>query len=93
MGKKKGNIFGVPLLFCLNLLFHVDELALHVVEFILQESQFLRGDNVYSKAVFHLPAPLQRDDSLIDEGSDVGMYMQVELANTYLVDKAVNLAL
>lgn len=30
-----------PVLFCFYLLFHVNELAFAVVEFILQESQFL----------------------------------------------------
>ena len=74
-------------------LLHVDELVLLIVELVLQECQFLTGNDSHAKPVLHLPAALEGDDSLIDEGSDVGMYMQVELANTYLVDKAVNLAL
>ena len=82
-----------PLLFSFYLLFHVDELLFGIVEFVLQERQFLRGDYMYSKAVLHLPAALHRDHALVDVSSHVGMYVQVELADAYLVDEAVNLAL
>ena len=43
--------------------------------------------------VFHNPPVFQRYEALIDVGGNVRMNMQVELADAYLVDQAVNLAL
>ena len=93
MGKKKGNIFGVPLLFCLNLLFHVDELLFRIVKFVLQESHLLTWNDSDAQAVFHLPTTLQREDPLIDEGSDIGVDVEREALNANLIDQTVNFAL
>ena len=67
------SLFSVSLK--LYLLFHVDELSLHVVELILQERQFLRCYNLHAQAVLHLPAAFQTDDALIDVGGDIGVYV------------------
>ena len=70
----------------LYLLFHIDELSLHVVELILQERQFLRRYDLHAQAVLHLPAEFQADDALVDVGGDVGVYVQVESLDANLVD-------
>lgn len=77
----------------LDFLFHVDKLLLAVVEFILQESHFLRGNDVYTESVFHLPLPFQGHDALVDIGSYVWVHMKIEFLDTNLVDQIVNLTL
>ena len=72
---------------------HVDELAIRVVELILQEGQLLTGNDAYAQAVLHLPSALQRPDSLVDEGCHIGMDVQRETLDAYLVDETVDLAL
>ena len=72
---------------------HVDELALLVIELILQESQLLAGHYAHTQSILHLPPPLQGNEPLIDEGSHVGMHVQGETAYANLVDETVNLAL
>ena len=72
---------------------HVDELAIRVVELILQEGQLLTGNDADAQPVLHLPAALQRPDSLVDEGCHIGMDVQRETLDAYLVDETVDLAL
>lgn len=46
---------------------------------------------MYSQSVSHLPLSLQRDESLVDVGSHVWVYVQIECLYSNLVDKPVNL--
>ena len=62
-------------LFRFYLFLHVDELTVVVIELILQESEFLRGDHMDTKSIFHLPLALQTEDTLVDVGSHVGDLM------------------
>ena len=78
--------------FSLNFLLHVNELVLAIVEFILQESQFLRGDNADSQSILHLPLALQAHQALVDIGSHVGMDMEIKALYAYLIDQSVNLS-
>ena len=80
-------------LFRFYLFLHVDELTVVVIELILQESEFLRGDHMDTKSIFHLPLALQTEDTLVDVGSHVGMYVEVEPADSDLVDQVVNFIL
>ena len=41
---------------------------------------------MYPKSVFQLPLSLQGNKTLIDEGSHVGVDMQIETLYSYLVD-------
>ena len=72
---------------------HVDELVLLIVELVLQECQFLTGNDAHAEPVLHLPAALEGEDSLIDEGCHVGVYVEGEAADADLVDESVDLAL
>ena len=74
-------------------LLHVDELVLLIVELVLQECQFLTGNDSHAKPVLHLPAAFEGDDSLIDEGGHVGVYVEGEAADADFVDETVDLAL
>ena len=77
----------------LNVFLHINKLALAVVEYILEESQFLRRDDTNAQTILHLPLTLERPKALIDVGGNVRMYVQTEFANADFVDQAVNLAL
>ena len=77
----------------LDLLFHVDELSIGVVELVLQECEFLRWDNTYAEPVFQLPPPLLREEAFVDVGGNVGVDVQVEFLDANLVDEGVNFAL
>ena len=46
---------------------------------------------MYAQSVFHLPLSLQRDESLVDVGSHVWVYVKIECLYSNLVDKPVNL--
>ena len=72
---------------------HVDEFAVLVVELILQEGHLLVGNDANAKSVLDLPFALQGNYTLIDECRHIGMDVQRELFNAYLVDKTVNFAL
>ena len=77
----------------LDFFFHVDELLVGIVEFVLQESELLRGDNSHTRAVLHLPAALQGNKALIDVCRYIRMHVQVEFLDSNLVDQVINLAL
>lgn len=68
------------------LLLHVDELALLVVELILQEGKLLGGDDAEAHAILQLPLALEREQPLVDVGGYVGMDVQIEFADANLVD-------
>ena len=80
-------------LFRFYLFLHVYELTVVVVELILQESEFLRGYHMDAKSIFHLPLALQAENALVDVGSHVRMYVQVEPADSDLIDEVVNFIL
>lgn len=42
-----------------NFFLHIDFLAVHIVKYIFEESEFLTRNNFYSKTVLHLPFPFQ----------------------------------
>ena len=65
---------------------HVDKLLILVVEFILKESQLLRGYDAYTHAVFHLPLALERPEALIDVCGYIGVHMKEDSADANLVD-------
>ena len=65
---------------------HVEELVILVVEFVLQECQFLRWNNVEAEAILKLPFTLQGDEPLVDKGSYVWVDIQTESLDTNLVD-------
>lgn len=48
---------------------------------------------MHAKSIFELPFALEGNYSLVDVGSNVRMYMQVEGLDANLVDKVVNFAL
>ena len=76
-----------------NLFFHINELLLGIVEFVLQECEFLRRNDVHTSSVFQLPPPFLRDKALIDVGGNVGMDVQIEFLDADLIDEGVNFAL
>ena len=80
---------GLPLL-GFNLFLHVEILTLCVVELILQEGEFLGRNDVHTESVFHLPLAFEAHDALVDVGSDIGMNVEIELLDAYLVDQAVD---
>ncbi len=73
--KKNGGIFVLPavLSFDFDFFFHVNLLPRRIVEDILQKRKFLVWNNLDAESVLHLPLPFQRNDSLIDVGSNVRM--------------------
>ena len=49
------------LLLCFDFFLHVDILPVGIVELVLKESQFLRGDDPYAQSVLHLPLHLEAE--------------------------------
>ena len=73
-------------LFYLNLLLHINELLVRVIELILQESEFLRGDYLQSESILHLPPAFKGYKALIDIGRNVWMDVQIKFLNANLID-------
>ena len=74
------------MLFCFYLFLHVYEMFLAVIKFVLQESHFLRRNNMHTSPVFQLPFSFQAYEALVDIGGYVRVYVQVEFLNANLVD-------
>jgi hypothetical protein len=48
---------------------------------------------MHAKPVFHLPFAFQAHEALVDIGSHVWVYVQIEFLDANLVDEVVNLTL
>ena len=86
-------VIGRGCLLCLDFLLHVYKLLVAVVELVLQEGQLLRRYHPDAQSVFHLPLALHAEDALVNVGSDIGVYVQIELVDSDLVDQSVNFIL
>ena len=59
----------------LRFLFHVNLVAILVVEMILKVCKLLVGNDPYSHSVTELPLPVQGDHTLVDVCSNVRVYV------------------
>ena len=75
----------VLVLLGLDLLFHVDELVLVVIELVLQERELLRRYDMNAEAVLQLPSALEAHHTLVDVGGHVGMDVEIKLLDANLV--------
>ena len=92
--EREASVVSLPCLsFRFDFLFHVNEIAFLVIKFILEESQFLRGDDIQPQPVLHLPLAFYGNQSLVYVSGYVWMYVQVELLDADLVYHSVNFAL
>lgn len=80
-------------LFSFYFFLHVNKLLLAVVEFVLQECEFLRRNDVYSQSVLYLPLALEGNKSLVDVSGYVWMDVQIECFYSNLVYESVYLTL
>ena len=73
-------------LFSFYFFLHVNKLLLAVVEFVLQECEFLRRNDVYSQSVLYLPLALEGDKSLVYVSGYVWMDVQIECFYSWFID-------
>ena len=73
-------------LLCFLFFLHIQILVVLVVEFILEERQFLGWNYIEAETILKLPFALQGDEALVDEGSYVRIHIQSEFLDADLVD-------
>ena len=73
-------------LLCFLFFLHIQILVVLVVEFILEERQFLRWNYIEAEPILKLPFALQGNEALVDEGSYVRIHIQSEFLDANLVD-------